>query len=763
MTSRLALKYGLVSERDRLSNSSDAIVVTEPTTGSKSRTKGSLYVVATTRLSGGRTRDACKLVADTIRREYYYDESAGIPIVLQKSIRAANRRLLQSREGGAVGEGSFGLAVAVVRGNELYVATSGEAEAYLVRAARLLMPEHEAGPGLPLPEGTRIDVWKGDFSVGDSLVLCSRNLVEVVGTEEIKNAVVTLHPQSAVEHLHHLFVAAGGDGSDAALAIEASEVATTHSRPGALAAVPAYDPLAGSEEGAAPIGDQLSDAATAVQERAAAARSALSEAVSGGVAAVSDLLPRRRPTYRRIVPAASRGETRRRQATALLAFLGVIAVLGVGLWLWGGPLRGSESSPPNVSEGEAAFTSAQSKTDQVFGDSNLLVNDPSRAQTLLGEAWLDLGRAADAGADTGAVAALRSRLASGLDRLYETQAVASTQVYSAPEGSEITGLVRGPDEEPYLIVGREVFRVDLSSGAAVRVIQPGDGPAQGIGAPRLLSRGGPDLLIVDIRGDLWRWRPADEAGGGTLLSMRVAGEEAWGQDVVDIRTFLVNPDQGLYRLYVPHPTSAQILRYEPVADGSGFLEPNPYFVSEGEDVAEFHQLFIDGDIYALTDDDLLRYFNGRRTSYSLAVLPDEADLRPGHRFERMAATGTRGEGRLYIWDAEHQRLILFEKADGSYVEQYVGRDGEPTFDDVRGMYLVESAGNQAPTLVWATAAGLFQTVLAPAPDAEPSAEPTGAAVQSPAGPTLSPGASGAEPPQRPRRTPRDTPAASPQE
>ena len=42
-----------------------------------------------------------------------------------------------------------------------------------------------------------------------------RYLVETVGTEELKNAVVTLHPQSAAEHLHHLFVAAGGDGSDA--------------------------------------------------------------------------------------------------------------------------------------------------------------------------------------------------------------------------------------------------------------------------------------------------------------------------------------------------------------------------------------------------------------------------------------------------------------------------------------------------------------------------------------------------------------------
>ena len=59
MASRLQIKYGLVADEDRLSSSSDALIVTEPTTGSKARTKGSLYLIATTRHTGGRTREAC--------------------------------------------------------------------------------------------------------------------------------------------------------------------------------------------------------------------------------------------------------------------------------------------------------------------------------------------------------------------------------------------------------------------------------------------------------------------------------------------------------------------------------------------------------------------------------------------------------------------------------------------------------------------------------------------------------------------------------
>ena len=77
---------------------------------------------------------------------------------------------------------------------------------------------------MPADDALRVEVWRGEIAVGDSLLLVSRNLTEVVGTEELKNAVVTLHPQSAVEHLHHLFVAAGGDGPDAVLAVEATEL-----------------------------------------------------------------------------------------------------------------------------------------------------------------------------------------------------------------------------------------------------------------------------------------------------------------------------------------------------------------------------------------------------------------------------------------------------------------------------------------------------------------------------------------------------------
>ena len=157
----------------------------------------------------------------------------------------------------------------------------------------------------------------------------------------------------------------------------------------------------------------------------------------------------------------------------------------------------------------------------------------------------------------------------------------------------------------------------------------------------------------------------------------MAGEQVWGDNVVDIETFLINPDQGLYRLTCPIPPTSQILQYDPTADGGGFSAPNPYFVSEGEDVTGFHELLIDGDVYALTSDNLLRYFNGRRSGFELVDPPDDGDLRPGHDYELHRRHRDARRRHIFVWDAEHARVIVFDKTDGTYVDQYVAAAGAP--------------------------------------------------------------------------------------
>ena len=277
-----------------------------------------------------------ELVADTIRREYYYDESAGIAIVLEKAVRAANRKLRQSREGGGLAAYSIGIALAVVRNNELYVATAGDANAYLMRSARLLMPEHHSGVGLPAADNLRLGVWRGEFAVGDSLVLSSRNLVEVVGTEELKNAVVTLHPQSAVEHLHHLFVAAGGEGSTQSWR---SRRRRPHSRASSTASCrsspPSHSPARLSirpSRSLTRLPDSRSRSASAPARRAAgSARASRRESAACWISCRDA-----RPPTDACAPRATREENRKRASDAAIALVAIIIVLG-GLGLVPGP------------------------------------------------------------------------------------------------------------------------------------------------------------------------------------------------------------------------------------------------------------------------------------------------------------------------------------------------------------------------------------------------------------------------------------------
>ena len=287
---RLQMKLGVIAEPDRASDSPDTVVIVEPTIGAIARSKGNLYLIVTSTVSSAKAQEATQLAAESVRGEYYYDESAGIRVCIEKAIASANKRLNHQRDRlglhGTNENGPIGIAIAVVRNNELYVATIGPAEAYLIRQARLsTLPDPHRERGLPTGD-LEPDVWRGEINVGDSLVLVSPNVMTRLSPDELKDAMVTLHPQPAMEHLHHRFLAADGAGSDALIAFEATEVAATH-RSKTLVAVRPAEPLAGApDRGPIPLADNVSGGVAAVTASAGRAKAA-----AGGVFARAVNLP----------------------------------------------------------------------------------------------------------------------------------------------------------------------------------------------------------------------------------------------------------------------------------------------------------------------------------------------------------------------------------------------------------------------------------------------------------------------------------------
>src|SRR3989304_2419356 len=149
MAVRLHLKIGLVPAGDRLASSPDAVLHHEPSIGATSRSKGNLYGIGT----GG--------------------------------------------PGPGLESGPLGAVIAVVRGHELYVATIGDADAYLVRQARLLtLPEEERGAGLPSAAEPRVGVGGEEVGGGDSLGRASRNETRSRPGERLNSTLASTPPSA---------------------------------------------------------------------------------------------------------------------------------------------------------------------------------------------------------------------------------------------------------------------------------------------------------------------------------------------------------------------------------------------------------------------------------------------------------------------------------------------------------------------------------------------------------------------------------------
>jgi hypothetical protein len=742
------LKLGLVAEHDRLPDSPDTLVVVEPSVGSVARSKGNLYLLVTSTVSSRHALEATRLAAETIRNEYYYDESAGIRVCIQKAIATANKRLIHQADRlglKATSEnGPIGVGVAVVRGNEMYVATVGPAEAYLIRQARLsTLPDPHRERGLP-SNGLEPDVWRGEVNVGDSLVLVSPNIVARLGADELKDAMLTLHPQSAMEHLHARFAAAEGSGSDGAIAFEATEVATT-SRGRTLVPVRPAEPLAGApDRSPIPLADNVQAAGAAMTAAAGTARVAAGGALERVVGRVHELMPRRRPAYRRVTPLASRRETQRRAAVAALALIAVVGGLGLAVYAFGG--TGQQEAISSISVGQAALEKAQANLAEVSGPGiDLIEDDPDRAKELLTEAYEELDTAGDAGIGTARIESVREDVVEGLDRLFGVVPVASTDLFPFVPGEggepfDLRALVQGPDGAPYVIdaTTKTVYRIDLKRNKASAVMRAGK-KAGGttISTPRFLAVGGRDLLILDAKNVLWRWRPSNDAGKGTLGKVTVNGARSWGDDVTAIGTFLRDKDRGLYNLYVVDPSEQQIRAYSPAADGGGFPAKSTGWLDTARPVDKIGALYIDGDIFMADDGALRRYTSGKGDGWD-ADDPGDEILRPTPSYGLLAGVDESRQGVIYAYDRPNGRVVAHDKASGDVLNQYRLAGGLDDWEDLRGFYVVPGVDEAPATMVWLSPTGIHQAVLQTVPDVSASPSPTSSSPAASGAPSAAP-------------------------
>ena len=428
MAVRLHMKLGVVAEHDRLDDSPDTLVIVEPSVGSVARSKGHLYLLVTSRISSRHALEATRLAAETIRNEYYYDESAGIRVCLQKAIATANKRLAHQADRlglkSSDGNGPIGIGVAVVRGSEMYVATVGPAEAYLIRQARLSTlpdPHRERGPAVGRDRAgglARRDLGRRFARPG----VAQRRRQARGGRAQGRDA----DTPPAV-----------GDGASPPPLrgrrrlgerrrdrLRGDRGVVDQPRPDARPGPPA-EPLAGApDRSPIPLADNVQAAGVAVSAAAGSARVAAGGAIERAVARLQDLMPRRKPAYRRVTPLASRRETQRRAALAILTLVIVVGVLGLGVYAFGGSTPQRAISSANA--GQKALDQAKADLAKVSGSGiDLVTDDPNQALGLLTDAAQQLTIAEGANVSATVIAPLRAQAVAGLDRLYGVVPVAS--------------------------------------------------------------------------------------------------------------------------------------------------------------------------------------------------------------------------------------------------------------------------------------------------------------------------------------------------
>jgi hypothetical protein len=734
MAVRLHMNLGAVAEPQRLPDSADTVIVVEPNIGSTSRTKGNLYLLVTA--TGGRKlREATKIVAEQIRDDYYYDLSAGISGCLRKAVQAANRVLLHSPERPTAGPGEappIGLALAVVRGNELYVATLGPAEAYLVRQARLLtLPDPSPDSGLPAGDIDGPDVWHGEIAAGDCLILISPNVTRRIGLGPIQDAVLQLHPQAAVEEIHRQFGSGslGSTGGDGILFVEASEVASTH-KVAPLKPVWPGDSMAGApERSPIPLADVVSGSVATVQMSARHAQVAADSWLRRGVYSIFDRMPQREMSRGRVTSMIVRRERQQRAAIGIVGLLAIIGLIGTSMYFLSGA-----SQPDKIDvqqKAQQAFAKAQADIAAVYGKlPDLLSSDPRKAGDYLKDAYAQLKVAEDNAYTPAQLAGLQAQVTAGLNRFYDVTTI-QPQVVASLGTDDLTGAVLGPptDGAAYVLdkTAGTVYRISLDTGAKLPEVEVGHAPLNGgaiVGNPRLLATGGPDILVLDDFNSLWRWRPGDK-GHGALLKVNIPDNTSWGNGTRAIGTFIVNAQLGQYNIYIVVPSANQILRYQPALDGGSYpKETRANYLSVGLDLSRADDMYVDGKIYLVDGGKITQYEGGQASRWS-PDKPLDIELRPkAPVYTRLTADNPAADlGTFYAYDGPNRRVVAFKKSDGSIVGQYIVPPTMNWFSALTGMFVVPGVGTASPTLYWTEGSNLMRAYLGPqggAPAATPS-------------------------------------------
>lgn len=628
-------------------------VVREPTTGAMLRTKGRLYVLVDVDDPSEQAREVATEAAETLRDIYFYDLTGGIEVSLRRAILDANKRARARLRGAA----HLHLACVVLCRNEMYVAKVGAGEVFLVRRARLFIPGASSGelsdyayrverpqsPPLGAENEVLVSIWGEQTEPGDTLVLTVGRLVEVIGAEGLKSAVLTLHPSAAAQALHDRFreARAAGRAVPGVLVVEVAPLSAAPRVRPQPAAPPVQDPEVEA------IAERIRGQFDATGEASRGMRRAprrlvrpFARPLATAIAVVAAFLPRRRARLPRPTEVAAVRAVRRRRVTIVLA----VALLLVS----GGILALAYADLQEARVGGSAALALLRAKQEVDAARAAAVKQPpdasaarerlERAERYLAEA------AASQRADVARIRDLRAEIAQ-LRRELTTVLLdlAALDAKSAPRRIDyaLKDVVYVADPG-----SAKLWRIPASQPQNAAVLAQ-KGAGEGIDVPNLVTTSNDVVYALDAKGRLFRYE------GQTKREILVRDRKF--TDPVDFAVFSGN-------LYVLDRPSGQVWKYETSSDGH-YSSPALAFLAQPLPPGTARSIAVDGDVWIVTEQgQLLRY---RRGGAATAAQLEFAVRWRGEAARISAVQAKEGQGRkVWLLDSVSRRLIQVAK-DGA--------------------------------------------------------------------------------------------------
>lgn len=739
MTDRLATRLGLPAPEDRIAGALDVMRFHEPAVGALSRTKGSLFLLAQVTGSGGALARAAANALEHMEQDYYYDLSAGALGALGRALASANRRLYHQR--GKLGipkRSGISIIAVAIRGREAHVAKLGPAAAVILREGRMfeLPPPpavHEEDPRVrerrvaaTLGEAQEIQpyTWRGELAAGDRLALVSRNLAQVVGVDELKQALATLRPAAAIEHLEQVFQIRGGRGSDGILAIEILELpstATTHR----LEPVRPAEPLAGlPDQSPVPLADAIGKGLHRAGDALDGIQGALAKGLLYGFNFLLAFVPRRRPEYPRQIQRTAVVEEGRRRRIGLAAMVVVAGMLAAGLTVASYPSVRPTEAIPRAHVARQAILDAQAflaEVERREDGQDLIDRAPEAAKGLLNDANDALNRATEAGIAEADLAGLRARADAGLDTIYQVARLRQVDVVAdlaaAYEDIEPADMVVATDGSLWVTErGRgRVVHVDPATGETSVVYRSGQKIGDLVaGQPWMIATAATDVVVIDRQRQAWRFDLVEQ----DPRPLRLPGLADLDARSSQLAALQHRPPLEIFNLYVVDVGTSQVLKWAPgdVVPVVYPSEPEPFLLDDADlDPAQARDLFVDVNAWLLQASTVTRVNFGTplaQADYSFDPPPD-AEVRNPLDY-RVLDAATIGERELfYVYDAANARIIALQRADGAFVRQWMAPRTGPNagiLDDVLALN-VASVADGPPVAQLLTPDGVVRVVL----------------------------------------------------